>query len=709
MRKAQAEMIAVVGIIILAIVAILFSFQGSLPTLSPFPAGVAQTQKAVKDSFLTLAKDGADDTVKIMENHGGYLSDEVLEGLDYTIPESIIFSGRGVPYWQQCENDISPSEEQVTTWLETGLAIYILNNINSLEQSFEKDVQFDTSNLQVDANILDNKIDFSINLPTTVQGYSLQQPYLLSTPTNFGRIFSFAKDFSRASAEERFLEYNTLASLYFSPAAADGEAEVPTFGFLQDCGDALYRSPQDLSEGMGDVVTYTLAATLLWQPRPIDLSQAQVFAIESVNGNIYPELPISFFLPDRFAFAFSSPVHITNFDFDYRWAGPFIVPVCQLTYIQKYNIDYPVITQVKDELTGNFFSFASRVFIENPGSEQSMAPGSCENLPPIPPEGQCQNLDCMAEITVIDSDQNPLEGATAVFAGCNIGSSNSEGVIEGPILCESGNLHISPPSDSYEFFNGIKDPSTIDGTYTLANIPSVTIHFREVFITEVEDEQGDLNYYQCEVIPTNTNDDKWTSSQALSPSGDYPILPNIDPDSVEVSPDCEPGGDPDQCVVDFDTLENVIIEYIPAGNYDIDAVLYDLSEGKAKGAFYSNENYPSQDKDLYFHLPRTIDQYDPPSQPQKEALTAQLANQCSIDAITDFDYPPTTYHFPSTCSCDQLHDIAVELQDTCLDDITTLFTFIPFPDPHYICTESDVVDFINEQCAGEARITGVCP
>ena len=558
MRKGQAEIIILAGIIILGAVAILSALQGSFP--SPVPPGVAQVQRQVKDSVLTLSQDAANDIVRVMENHGGYLSAGILEGLPHTTPESTAFLGQGVPYWQQCEKDISPTKSQIEQWLEEGVHILINRSLSQLG-SFGTNVSFSPEQLRVDATLQDSKIDFAVTLPTQVEGHQIPQPYRFSIPTRFGRLVDFALDFSREAAGSRFLETHALASLYFSLPGPGGEPLIPTSGYLLECGEAIVRTPQQLSRGAKDAIGYSLAATLWWQPRPnagpgAKLTQTQVFAVEDVNGKSYPDVQPRLFFPDDFEFQFFSPVIITNTNFDWAYFGPFNVPNCQSPYVQKYNLEFPVVTTVKDDLTGEQFSIASLAFISDPGQGKSMAPGSCGTRPTG--QAACDSLNCTASITVTDTLGNPLNGTIATFGGCPLNETNNLGVTEGPILCGPGELALYH-SEQYDFLRVQTDSASLNpATFALPRKPRLTVDF-------VPLNEGKA----CSVSPVDT--EHITLILTSTSGGRNYSISNLDPDYTGTV-SCDQQANTSRCLAALQghLLPTTETDIIPSGTYRVD-------------------------------------------------------------------------------------------------------------------------------------------
>ena len=680
MKKAQAEMIVIVGIIVLAAVAILYTFQGSVPGTTAIPTAVAQNQKIVKNSFLSMAEDAAKETVEIMEYHGGYLSADLLKNQDsVTARPSVIYTGQGAPFWQQCGEDVSPTKAQVRAWLEGGLRIHILESIDSLEGSFEKDVQFDTSKLNVNANMLYDRIGFTVNLPTTVQGYAIRQPYTFSVPTNFGRILDFAKDFSKEAADSRFMDYFTITSVHFS-------STLPTIGLMISCSETIYLSPEEVKDGMEGAIRYTVGNILLWQEMPFDPKYPKVYAIPDVNGKTYPDLSIRFALPDNFALEGMQPILITNKD--KLLLGPFFFQIfhCVGNYNQRYNFAYPAVVSVKDELTGNNFNFASMVHVQPQEGKGSMEAGDCSiiNIP----EGSCssEKLACNAKLTVTDGN-NPLEGVSAIFGGCYVGKSDSNGVIEGSIQCGEHELNLYHPSQ-YSTLTKKTTSSEISKTYTLSSIPTLTFYFHSATIE-------DRGYYACKTSKPETNTNKFTHL-TLEGEENYTVS-NINPTSLTIPSNPEIcKTNPSECL-DFTVLEKTTVDYIPTGDYSADGELSNPAASIMIGGFLSPLTVPAKDSDIHVTVPKTSGSL---SDALKREATTNLTSFCNLHPISANEVPDYAYTFTSACTCEQLQEIAEELQGVCLskEEIDNAFASA--------CSTTEVVEMIHSKC--DAKIQGVC-
>jgi hypothetical protein len=673
-EKAQAEFIVIVGVIVLALVVIYYSTQSFMFGPSNVPSGVFEKQKAVQQSFLSMAGRGADNTLNIMEMHGGYPTEELLGSGNYTIPPYAVFMEEGVPYWARCQNNLTPSRQDVTRWFKLSLENYIETHIDEITASY-KNATFDLSRLSVSVSILTDprKIEITVNLPTKVDGYSMPSqlyPYKISLDSKLGEIYEFASDLSEAQSSKRFLEVFTEASILLSADAPDGYPKLPTGGFLTDCGETIYRTPDQVSLYLKEIAEYVLTQTLWWQKMSTDPSRPKVFAIDSEIMPVqYRDLEIGMYLPDGFKFTTRGGVVITNRERAYTsmfWTSS----DCLGVYAFTYAASYPVIVSVKDPLSGHTFNFAFFVFVDNSGGK--MHPGRCEDIREM--KDVCSEGRCYARIKVTDDLGNPIQGAVATFGECGIGTSDKAGIIEGRINCGTYELNIYRNS-SYDYYNQNVSSSAINGTYVLRPITNITAHFRRVTRTV----QGPLT--KC-VIGKVTD---YAFVDFLS--GDIPyMITNINPDDVPEN--CTDQACLDRCQASMDinacmqcasgcmgsTLDSVSSEIIPSGSYTVNATMMSLTIMKETGGFLTPYTLKSSAKSIYIHLLESAPEYLIPE--SKKLTLAQELRQCQIEPISESPYPKVTY--VTSCTCENLRLVWEDAKATCTNpNIGSMFCTCP--------------------------------
>ena len=175
--KLQVEFISVLGMLILILVVIFYAYGSNLSYIT-VPEDVMKVQKSVEQMIEGIMRDSANHILFDMENHGGYISTREMPG--YTR-----FAGMSVPYWQVCENDISPSLQKIKERFENALEMRVKERINDMDFS-GKNVTFDLSRLNSRVNILNEKLVVELFLPTKVEGYDIKPVSYthLTLPTN---------------------------------------------------------------------------------------------------------------------------------------------------------------------------------------------------------------------------------------------------------------------------------------------------------------------------------------------------------------------------------------------------------------------------------------------------------------------------------------------------------------------------------------------
>ncbi len=540
--KGQAEFIILLTLVVLVIAVLGLVLQSGYLGI---PGSIGEEQRIVEASIENLIRRGADDTLRVIELQGGYL--ETTGGIG--------FAGTSIPYWQACQSTSIPQAESVKKEFESGLRSYIKSNIGALEKSLSgMGVVFGEP--AVSANILRDRIIFIADMSVQVEGYESGRRYSVTVPTRFGEIYDFAVDFASHESAKRELDKFTKISLYLS-------RHLPTIGSLTSCGERIYISKADVGERLADIAAYTAGHTFFWGSPSVSEDPANYF-IYSVNGKKYPGLEIRLLLPYNLKIDSTRHVSLENDVAAYE-GFPLSIPACVSVYHVRYDVGYPVIINVKDDLSGHNFNFASYVYLKN--SE----PSSCSILQDIEQEDQCRDLACTAKIAVLGSG-GPLTGAAALFGGCEIGMSGVDGIVEGNVMCGSGGLEIFL-DENHTAISTDTHSSQLNGTYFLKRIPELTFNFRELGDSCFSKPEGD------EII--------------------YVVLRSVGGDGVYVVGNTDSGSVPEGCenISDKTQLDEIVecmgtpsatakTMQIPPGKYNIHtstmdpgAIKYLYSEG----------------------------------------------------------------------------------------------------------------------------------
>ena len=259
MKKGQVEFIAILGILVVAVVAVYFAWQGLAPP-TQLPALSAE-QQVVADAVGGFLREGTQDVLSTMAQNGGYLSaDEFPMG-------SETLNGKPAPYWFY--NGRVQVPDFKSTFLR-GITAYINNNIDSLRESLsDQEVTFGTPAVSVD--VLPGQLTITVNMPTTMKGTVVPQPYQVIVPTKMAEAFEFGGAFVNFEAQNRFLEYATLSSIALSPLKNNIQT-VPLWIYLTKCGESVYKSWSDVKDAAKERVEVTLAHT--YMPGKVPLNTA---------------------------------------------------------------------------------------------------------------------------------------------------------------------------------------------------------------------------------------------------------------------------------------------------------------------------------------------------------------------------------------------------------------------------------------------------
>jgi hypothetical protein len=670
-RKAQVEFMAVIGIVALILVIAYYTYSTGTLFSQPVPQGVAQEQKLVIDTITTQGIAGADLAVKWVERQGGFITPD--------LSNSVLFNMMAVPYWEKCsDTSMKPSIIDIRNRIERAVKNYINNSLYYKTDWFGRNVSLDLSKMTVRANILDEKIDFMVNLTGTVNGYSLQGPMTFSMPTRLGRIYQFASDFVAENRAKRALEYFTITSIYFS-------SEVATQGALTQCGDSIYQSGYETKTGLEHAIKYTLANTLWWTTMPAASDKSKTYSFDTVNGRRYPNLDIGFYLPDGFALSPAGSLSVSN-DKYVAQAFIFTITECIAIYNWKYSVGYPVVVSVKDQLTGDRFNFAVYVYVND------MKPGVCSGSSTptgggAAEPGPCDNLGCYSRFRVVDTAGLPLTGATASFAGCPVGASNSDGYIEGPTAC--GSYQLSVARNGYDAYT-TANMSNINNTYTLYKMINLTMNLSFVDINSVDESAGaprpysywndPLEYNRCSVSPVTGS----VTTNLSSDRGGVNIIPNIDraashPTDCTANPSCVTcfAGDvtdSSACSACSACMSSGFVyrsqfstDSVSGGTYAVNVHAVDMGLTKPKGAFYVPAYaIPETDTKLNLYVPVNESGVNFIDIPPRVVLADKLRNKCSIEPVAS----GTSYYGSSVtmsgCSCGQLREMAARELGSCI-------------------------------------------
>lgn len=461
--KAQTEIIILLGVVVVSVFVVVLVSQQFL--VKPEPANVANLKAILKADVERLVQASATETIIKIGKQGGYLN----------VPAASVKFGEGkIPYWGLCQSKFIPSLEQIANNVKAGLEKKInSNDFVDIKKKYGKDVQIEkVARDSIDVLIRDQDVLVEVDMPTSIEGFPVQQPYRIAVPFALGRAYNFASDFVEDNSVNRHFD-RFIASLFYH---AD-ERKLPTLGLLGKCGEAIFRTSEQLQKTVNRIVDYSTANVYLWVQPPPDEERAFLeYYIPSVNNRTYQDLDIQFqkgegSSPKNFKPS-SNPVSIVNS----KPVFPPFVTNCLAPINVKYSLDMPMITTIK---AGQYlFNFATLTSIDNNEIGICSAQGNFTEQ-----KDPCSDSQCRSKITVKDTQGRPIPDTTVSFGPCLLDLTDESGVAEGEAQCGISELLVFNPD--YNHFYDVVSTKDLDKTIILKNPTLIRFHFNRIAVNDI--------------------------------------------------------------------------------------------------------------------------------------------------------------------------------------------------------------------------------
>jgi hypothetical protein len=429
--KAQAEIAVILILIIVGGISVYYAFQSEIIPTSIL--GTGEEQKSVRDSVINMIRDGSYSTLHTLNMYGGYLKPQ---------PRSVDYAGKKRNYWQTYTGEIIYPDIEKN--FVTGLTEYLVKNKDGLQKSLE-DKGVVLGDVSVSANILENKIVIEVKMPTIVKNRTIDDTYRIEMQSRIGEIFELSKKILEASinVNERPFEQATISNMWLENFKNPYKMPIgllPGYG----CNPMIYSKDwNEIKPIVQNIVEKTVSSACISGYEKC--AQAKnILPPEIKLDKIYDGIDINFDLPENFEF--NKITLQFNPNPIYQEAHPveyFGNKYCERDNVEvKYRINYPVVVIITDTLTKDPFIFVMDIFVDAnaPGDFSKKTEYDKEN---IIHSYICDKKDCEMSLKVVRvySDE-PLSNVGVKFAGCTIGKTNENGVLEASIPCGSGTLSL---------------------------------------------------------------------------------------------------------------------------------------------------------------------------------------------------------------------------------------------------------------------------
>ena len=411
--KGQIEFVAVIAFVILGIVSIYVMTQPNGLNSIIQGNGIKDESGLIKDSVTNLIRAGMMEATDKVYDNGGYT--------DASSVTNVKYGGLSIPVWQACSDFMIPDTENE---IKSYLLDYIGKNIEKNSDFYGKNVTFDLNHLSVKVRMTKGTISADVNLPTTVNGNAIPQPYKASVRSNIDEMINFAKDFINESNSSHIFETAIMSSMILSNP--DSSSWMPVSGIIHKCGKRIIKTRRQFIDSLKQLTRYSINH-IIWHGRAMTDTDNIFFNINTVSGRAYDNIKAEFAYPpswdSELARKFSSKPETLNV------VGlPVIsfVPACMTNYYVSYSFQYPVIVSVYDDSTGKYFRFAAFTSIKD-NKPDSICTSSITSGHTQYEEDCILSANCDYNITVTNSAGNPIQGADVVFYKCSLGKTDENG------------------------------------------------------------------------------------------------------------------------------------------------------------------------------------------------------------------------------------------------------------------------------------------
>ena len=415
MRKAQVTLFVVIAILIVASAAIVAYFK--------FYPGMPVQVKQVEDYFSSCVNDIVSEAVMTAGEQAGYVElPEVVSASDYApFSSQFFFLGSKVPYWfYMSGNGIQKEQVPSLENIQKQISDYVKNALDQckfdpfIEQGYEiKTEEVRNVKTTLYEHFILTEIDYPINV--RIGGVSKRiETHKIGTPTEFGKLFSDAKQIYSEEQNINFLERYAIDALTLN---------APTTDVVLSCAPKVWSQLQienDVKKAL----------------------QANIQTIK-VKGSYYRLVNDKYFVHD----AGASISENVNFLYDIKWPSVMEVwpsqdgvmsadPVglqeglgmlgfCYVPYHFVYSLRFPVMIQL---MSGNeLFQFPVVVIIDRNKARKAEVLETPEQLE----AEMCKNKLEDVSVTMLNSDMQPINASISFKCHnviCSIGSAKaSEG------------------------------------------------------------------------------------------------------------------------------------------------------------------------------------------------------------------------------------------------------------------------------------------
>lgn len=432
-KRGQVTIFIILGIVLVAGIALYFVFNGS------FEGTVSKNFQAADDAYKSCISERIKSGIKLLGQQGGYIYTEELSfepGSVYAPSSSQLdFGGVGVPYWfyvsgNNFVKEQIPTKSQMTSELERFVAdgIQDCNFKNFNEDGIFIDVDSGSVNIEINDNSVDAILDNNVYFFSEDNTSAVVGEHKISIKSKLGKFYNLAEGIYDTQSKINFLDNYALDTLTLN---------APTVGFEEGCTPKIFNFAnirQNISNALSENIQFVKISGDYYSNSDDYFVVDDIKTDENVDFLYFPSWPTKI---EIYGDDVVEPVGLQP--------GMNVLGFCFVEYQLIYDVMFPVLVQIHDD--EEFFQFPVVVMIERNRVRNSSEIGEFIGKEEV----ICKNRNQDMKIGVFDLNNN-LVPASLSFSclgeRCYLGETKAGGYLQTKIpVCVNG--YIEARAENY--------------------------------------------------------------------------------------------------------------------------------------------------------------------------------------------------------------------------------------------------------------------
>ena len=363
-RKGQITIYIILGMLILFAAVLVILMQREVIVFKP--GELVPTKKGQIENFLTgCIKEKGEEAIFLIGLHGGYIN--VSQQIKKDASQHLKLSPfTFVPYWAKGESTrIPPLKDiklRIDTYIESELRNCLLDN-----QQFNKSYDIiEKSSIDADTEIVDKKVIFNVRWDLDIRdkaGEVISQvlDHVAESNIKLKRVYETAVSVIKTEMNQLMFEDLTIDLL------SVGHPKVPITGVELSCSRKKWQV-SETRKNFQDMLRINIAQLKVKGTNYVEFPKTQPYFQSHYvwdTGVKYKDVDVAFSFSNNFPFYFEVTPQEGGVMKSGMTAGSEMISyVCLQLWKFTYDVNYPVLVQVKDDKTKFVFNLALTVHVK---------------------------------------------------------------------------------------------------------------------------------------------------------------------------------------------------------------------------------------------------------------------------------------------------------------------------------------------------------